>query len=323
MKAVRIHEYGGPEAMKLEELPDPRPGPDQALVKLEASGVNFIDIYQRSGAYKGNLPFGLGLEGAGTVEAVGSNAVGVAVGDRVAWTGVPGSYATHNIVPVAQLIKLPDGVSAQDAAATMLQGLTAHYLTHATYPLKAGDTCLLHAAAGGVGLLLTQMAKLRGAHVIGTVGTEEKAALAREAGVDDVIVYTKQDFQAETRRLTDGKGVQVVYDGVGKDTFDKSLDSLAPRGYLVLFGAASGPVPPVDPQVLNAKGSLFLTRPSLGSYTQTRQELEQRANDVLGWIAAGKLKLRIGGTYPLDQAAQAHTDLAGRKTTGKLLLSPV
>jgi NADPH2:quinone reductase len=322
MRAIRVHEYGGPEVMRLEELPTPTPGPGQALVKLEASGVNFIDIYQRSGLYKNPLPFGPGSEGAGTVEAVGSDVTDVIVGDRVAWTGVLGSYASHNVVPVAQLVPLPEKLSVQDGAAAMLQGTTAHYLSHATYPLGQGDTCLLHAAAGGVGLLLTQMAKLRGARVIGTVSTEEKAELARQAGADEVILYTRQDFEAEVKRLTDGRGVQVVYDSVGKDTFDKSLSCLAPRGYLVLFGASSGPVPPFDPQILNARGSLFLTRPSLGHYTATREELLQRAGDVLGWIESGKLRLRVEHTYPLAEAARAHQDLNGRKTTGKLLLIP-
>ncbi len=322
MQVVRVHEYGGPESMRLEELPTPTPGPGQALVNVAASGVNFIDIYQRSGTYKGALPLGLGLEGAGTVEAVGSDVADVQVGDRVAWNGVPGSYATHTLVPVAQLVPLPEKLSFQDGAAAMLQGMTAHYLTHSTYPLEPGDTCLLHAAAGGVGLLATQMAKMRGARVIGTVSTEEKAQLARAAGADEVILYTQQDFLAEVNGLTEGRGVNVVYDSVGKDTFDKSLDCLMPRGYLVLFGGSSGPVPPFDAQILNAKGSLYLTRPSLGHYVATRDELLQRAGDVLGWIESGKLKLRVEHTYPLAEAARAHQDLNGRKTTGKLLLLP-
>ena len=240
----------------------------------------------------------------------------------VAWTNVPGSYGTHTLVPADKIVRLPAGLHSRDAAAAMLQGLTAHYLTHSTYPLRSGETCLLHAAAGGVGLLLTQMAKMRGARVIGTVGSDEKAELARAAGADEVIIYTRQDFESEVKRLTDGKGVPVVYDSVGKDTFDKSINCLAPRGYLVLFGGASGPVSPVDPQVLNSKGSLYLTRPTLGNYVATREELLQRADDVLGWIASGKLKLRVEHTYPLAEAAQAHTDLGGRKTTGKLLLLP-
>ena len=322
MKAVRVHQHGGPEVMKLEELPTPAPGPGQARVKIEACGVNFIDIYQRTGLYKGAFPFTLGLEGAGTVEAAGPDVKEVKVGDRVAWTGVPGSYATHNVIPADRLVVLPTKLSFQDGAAAMLQGMTAHYLSHATYPLKPGDSCLVHAAAGGVGLLLCQMAKMRGARVIGTVSTEAKAKLAREAGADDVILYTQQDFEAEVKRLTGGKGVNVVYDSVGKDTFDKSLNCLAPRGYLVFFGQSSGPVAPVDPQVLNAKGSVFLTRPGLGNYTGTREELLQRAGDVLGWIASGKLRLRIERSYPLAEAAEAHKALAGRQTTGKVVLLP-
>jgi NADPH2:quinone reductase len=308
--------------MRLEELETPEPGPGQARVRVEAAGVNFIDIYRRSGAYKGALPFGLGSEGAGTVEAVGPDVEDVKVGDRVAWREAPGSYATHALVSARELVRLPERLSAPDGAAAMLQGMTAHYLAHSTYPLTGGDTCLVHAAAGGVGLLLCQMAKMRGARVIGTVSTEEKARLAREAGADEVILYTRHDFEAEVKRLTDGAGLDVVYDSVGKDTFDKSLDCLRPRGYLVLFGQSSGAVPPVDPQILNAKGSLFLTRPTLGNYVATREELLQRAGDVLGWVESGKLRLRIGGTYPLAEAARAHQDLAGRKTTGKLLLIP-
>lgn len=322
MKAVRVHEYGGPESMKLEELPTPQPGPGQVLVKVEAAGVNFIDIYQRSGQYQGALPLPMGSEGAGTVEATGPNVSDLKVGDRVGWKDVQGSYATHVVAPAEKLVPLPPKLEAQDGAAIMLQGLTAHYLTHSTYPLKSGETCLLHAAAGGVGTLLTQMAKMRGARVIGTVSTEAKAALAREAGVDEVILYTQQDFEAEVKRLTDGKGVPVVYDSVGKDTFDKSLNCLKPRGYLVLFGQSSGAVPPFNPQTLNAKGSLFLTRPSLGHYTLTREELLQRAGDVLGWVAEGKLRVWVDRTYPLAEAAQAHAALAGRQTTGKVVLKP-
>jgi NADPH2:quinone reductase len=322
MQVVRVHEHGGPEAMKFEELPTPDPGPGEARLKVEAAGVNFVDIYQRSGLYRGPLPLALGKEGAGTVEAVGPNVTGVTVGDRVAWNDVQGSYATHVLARADRLVVLPAGIGMQEAAAAMLQGLTAHYLSHSTYPLRPGDTCLVHAAAGGVGLLLCQMAKMRGARVIGTVSTEEKARLAREAGADETILYTRQDFLTEARRLTGGRGVSVVYDSVGKDTFDKSLDCLAKRGYLVLFGQSSGPVAPVDPQILNAKGSLFLTRPSLVNYVETREELLERANDVLGWIAAGRLRLRIDGTYPLREAATAHRDLASRRTTGKLLLLP-
>jgi NADPH2:quinone reductase len=322
MQAIRVHQYGGPDAMELEQLPIPIPGSGQALVKVEAAGVNFIDIYQRSGAYKLPLPLGLGLEGAGTVAALGEGASGVKVGDRVAWTQIAGSYATHNVVPADRLVKLPDGLSFKDGAAAMLQGMTAHYLAFSTYPLKAGETCLIHAAAGGVGLLFCQMAKMAGARVIGTAGTEEKAALAKAAGADEVIVYTRQDFEAELKRLTDGQGAEVVYDSVGKDTFDKSLNCLKPRGMLVLFGQASGAVPPFDPQILNAKGCLYLTRPRLDVYIESREELEQRAGDVLGWIASGKLKLRVEHTYALADAPQAHIDLNGRKTTGKVVLLP-
>jgi NADPH2:quinone reductase len=322
MKVIRVYEYGGPEVLKLEEAPTPEPGTGQVRVKVEAAGVNFVDIYQRAGMYKGGLPFGLGLEGAGTVEAVGPNVSDFKVGDRVAWKEVPGSYATHVIANVDVLLKVPEKVSSQEAAAVMLQGMTAHYLTHSTYPIKQGETCLLHAAAGGVGLLLCQMAKMRGARVIGTAGTEEKARLARDAGADEVIVYSRQDFEPEVKRLTNGEGVHVVYDGVGKDVFDKNLNSLRKRGYEVLFGQSSGPVPPIDPQILNARGSLFLTRPTLAHYTLTREELEWRANDLFNWISDGKLKVRIGQTYPLEKAAEAQTALASRQTTGKVLLIP-
>jgi NADPH2:quinone reductase len=322
MRAIRIHEFGGPEAMRLEELPTPKPGDGQALVRIEAAGLNYIDTYQRTGAYKNPLPYGLGLEGAGVVEAVGSGVTTVRAGDRVAWTGVPGSYATHNAVPADRLVTLPAGVDARAGASAMLQGLTAHYLAHSTYPLKPGDACLVHAAAGGVGLLLCQMARRAGARVIGTVSTEDKAKLARDAGAHEVILYSKQDFEAEVKRLTGGKGLQVVYDAVGRDTFDKSLNCLAVRGCMVLYGAASGPVAPLDPQVLNAKGSLYLTRPSLFHYIATRDDLVKRASEVLGWIQKGELKLRIGATFPLAEAAQAHRDLEGRKTTGKVLLLP-
>jgi NADPH2:quinone reductase len=322
MRAIRVHEFGGPEAMRLEELPTPKPGDGQALVRIEAAGLNYIDTYQRTGAYKNPLPYGLGLEGAGVVEAVGPGVTTVRAGDRVAWTGVPGSYATHNAVPADRLVTLPAGVDSRAGASAMLQGMTAHYLAHSTYPLKPGDACLVHAAAGGVGLLLCQMARRAGARVIGTVSTEEKAKLAREAGAHEVILYSRQDFEAEVKRLTGGKGLQVVYDAVGRDTFDKSLNCLAMRGYMVLYGAASGPVAPLDPQVLNAKGSLFLTRPSLFHYIATRDDLVRRAGEVLGWIQKGELKLRIGATFPLAEAAQAHRDLEGRKTTGKVLLIP-
>jgi NADPH2:quinone reductase len=322
MRAIRVAQYGGPESMRLEELPTPEPGPGQALVRLEAAGVNFIDVYQRAGVYKGQLPVPLGLEGAGVVEATGAGVTTVRAGDRVAWTGVPGSYATHNAVPADRLVTLPAGLDAQVGAAAMLQGMTAHYLAFSTYPLKPGDACLVHAAAGGVGLLLCQMARRAGARVIGTVSTEDKARLAREAGAHDVILYTREDFEAEVKRLTDGKGLQVVYDSVGKDTFDKGFNCLAPRGYMVLYGQSSGSVSAVDPQVLNVKGSLFLTRPSLNHHILTREELLRRAGDVLGWAQRGELKLRIGATIPLAEAVEAHRQLEGRQTTGKVLLLP-
>ncbi len=322
MRAIRVPQYGGPEAMRLEELPTPRPTDGQVLVRLEAAGVNFIDVYQRSGLYKNPLPVALGLEGAGVVEAVGPGVTSVRAGDRVAWTGVPGSYATHAVVPAERVVTLPAGLDARAGAAAMLQGMTAHYLAHSTYPLKRGDACLVHAAAGGVGLLLCQMAKRAGARVIGTVSTDAKAALAREAGADEVILYTRQDFETEVKRLTGGQGLQVVYDSVGRDTFDKGLNCLAPRGYMVLYGQSSGPVGALDPQVLNARGSLFLTRPSLFHYIATRPELERRAGDVLGWIQKGELKLRIGATFPLAEAARAHQELEARRTTGKVLLVP-
>ncbi|RMF89910.1 MAG: quinone oxidoreductase [Nitrospinota bacterium] len=322
MKAIRIHENGGPDVLRYEEVPMPSPGPGQALVHLKAIGVNFIDIYHRTGLYKTDLPLIPGLEGAGVVEAVGDGVSEVEVGERVAYTGVPGSYAEYVVAPAQRLVKLPEALSFQDGAAAMLQGMTAHYLSHSTYPLHSGHTCLVHAAAGGVGLLLVQMAKLRGARVFGTVSTEEKARLARAAGADEVILYTQQDFEAEVNRLTDGRGVNVVYDSVGKTTFDKSLNSLAPLGYLVLYGQSSGPVPPFDPALLSQKGSLFLTRPSLMHYIADRETLLQRAGDVLGWIVSGRLKLRIGKTFPLAEAAEAHRQLEGRQTTGKVLLLP-
>jgi NADPH2:quinone reductase len=321
VQVIRIHQTGGPEVMRLEEAPTPEPGQGQALVRLAAAGVNFIDIYHRSGQYQMKLPFDLGREGAGTVEAVGPGVTDVREGDRVAWAGTSGSYATHVLVSAAETVPVPESVRLEDAAAAMLQGMTAHYLSHSTYPVQRGDAVLIHAAAGGVGQLLCQMARMLGASpIIGTCSTPEKAELARQAGATDVILYTQQDFEAETRRLTGGKGVHVVYDSVGKDTFDKSLKCLRPRGYLVLFGASSGPVPPFDPIVLMS-GSWFLTRPTLGHYTQTRDELLSRARDLFDWIGSGKLKLRIDKTYPLGQAAQAHTDLASRKTAGKLILT--
>ncbi len=322
MKAIRVHAFGGPEVLHYEDAPTPEPQAGQALVRLEAIGVNFIDIYHRTGQYKLSLPFTPGREGAGTVTAVAPGVTEVAVGDRVAWAEVAGSYAEMVVAPAARLVKVPAGVDAASAAASMLQGMTAHYLVHSTYPLRAGQTALVHAAAGGVGLLLLQMARRHGARVIGTVSTEAKASLAREAGADDVILYTQQDFEAETKRLTNGRGVQVVYDSVGKTTFEKSLNVLAPRGYLVLFGQSSGAVSPVDPQILNAKGSLFLTRPTLGHYTATRDELQQRAGDVFKWIQSGQLRLRVEHRFPLAQAAEAHRALESRQTTGKVLLIP-
>ena len=322
MKAIRIQQNGGPEVLKLEEVPTPQPGPGQALVKLEAIGVNFIDVYHRTGLYKTALPLTPGQEGSGTITALGEGAAAVKVGDRVAWTSVMGSYAEYQVVPADRLIKLPKGLEAKDGAAAMLQGMTAHYLATTTFPLQRGQTCLMHACAGGVGLLLTQIAKMRGATVIGTVSTDQKARLARDAGADHTIRYTEQDFEAEVNRITGGKKVDVVYDGVGKTTFDKSLNCLRRRGMMVLFGQSSGAVPPFDPSILNQKGSLFLTRPSLNAYIADRPELEQRANDVLGWIKNGKLKLTIGATFPLAQAAEAHRALEGRRTTGKVLLLP-
>ena len=322
MKAIQVSQTGGPEVLVPVDLPVPKPKADQAVVQIKAAGVNFIDVYFREGRYPAPVPFVDGQEGAGVVTEIGSDVTSLEPGDRVAYTGSLGSYAEYAAVPAQRLVKIPDSLSFEQAAAAMLQGMTAHYLTHSTYKLAAGETALIHAAAGGVGLLLVQMAKNIGARVIGTAGTQEKAQLAREAGADECIVYTEADFETETKRLTDGKGVHVVYDGVGKATFDKDLNVLLPRGYLVLFGGSSGAVPPFDLIKLSQKGSLFITRPTLVNYTATREELEWRANDVLSWIAAGKLKLRIHQTYPLADAAQAHRDLEGRKTTGKLLLIP-
>ena len=322
MKAIQVSQTGGPEALVLVDVPAPKPKPDEALVQIKATGVNFIDVYFREGRYPAQVPFINGQEGAGVVTEIGSNVKVVQPGDRVAYTGRLGSYAEYAAVAAERLVKIPDALDFEQAAAAMLQGMTAHYLTHSTYKLQAGETALIHAAAGGVGLLLVQMAKMIGARVIGTAGTQEKAQLARDAGADECIIYTEADFEAETKRLTNGKGVHVVYDGVGKATFDKDLNVLLPRGYLVLFGGSSGAVPPFDLIQLSQKGSLYITRPTLGHYTVTREELEWRANDVLGWIAAGDLKLRIHRTYPLADAAQAHRDLEGRKTTGKLLLIP-
>ena len=322
MKAIQVPRYGGPEVLQLVDLPIPEPKPNEIVVKVAAIGVNFIDVYFREGRYPAKPPFIEGQEAAGTVHAVGSEVKTWKPGERVAYTSVLGSYAEYTTIPADRAVRVPDGISDQQAAAAMLQGMTAHYLTHSTYPLKKGETALIHAAAGGVGQLLVQMAKQIGARVIATAGTEEKAELARAVGADEAIIYTQQDFEAETKRLTEGKGVQVIYDGVGKSTFDKDLNLLRPRGYLVLYGASSGPVPPVDPIVLMQKGSLFLTRPTLGNYIAAREELEQRSRDIFEWIAKGKLKLRIAHVYPLSEAAQAHRDLEARRTTGKLLLIP-
>lgn len=322
MKAVRVHAAGGPEALKYEDVAEPTPKGGEAVVKVDAAGLNYIDVYQRSGLYKLDMPLTLGLEAGGTVTAVGAGVTEVKVGDKVAYTGVPGAYAQYAAVPAAKLVVLPQGVSTRQGAAAMLQGMTAHYLACTTYPLQKGDTCLVHAAAGGVGLLLCQIAKMRGARVIGTVSTDDKAKLAREAGADDVILYTKQDFEAEVKRITGGKGLQVVYDSVGKTTFDKGFNVLAPRGMMVLYGQSSGPVGSFDAGILGAKGSLFLTRPSLFAYTATREELVQRAGDVLGWIRDGKLRLRMEFEFPLKDVAEAHRALEGRKTTGKVLLIP-
>ena len=322
MKAIQIHETGGPQVLKLAELPIPQPGPGQVLIRVEAAGVNFIEIYFRKGVYKASLPLTPGSEAAGTVEELGPGVTGFAAGDTVASVSVLGSYAEYALVPATQLVKVPQGLSMEQAAAAMLQGMTAHYLSHSTYPLKAGDTALIHAGAGGVGLLLTQMASRLGARVITTVSTPAKAKLSRAAGASNVILYTKQDFEAEVKRLTGGKGVDVVYDSVGKTTFEGSLNCLRPRGLLALFGASSGPVPPFDLIQLSGKGSLYVTRPTLWHYVATRAELEARAGDVLGWVAKGELKLRTEFVYPLAEAAQAQIDLEARKTTGKILLEP-
>lgn len=322
MHAVRMHECGSPEVLRYDEVPVPEPGVGEARVKIDAVGVNYIDIYQRKGQYPDPLPVILGREAAGVVDAVGPGVSDVQPGARVVYAMHVGSYAEYAVVPAWRLVPIPDALTTRQAAAVMLQGLTAHYLTHSTYPLQPGDTALIHAAAGGVGLLLVQMAKRRGARVIGTVSTEEKADLARKASADEVILYTQVDFEAETKRLTDGRGVNVVYDSVGQTTFDKSLNCLRPRGYMVLYGQSSGPVPPLNPQVLSAKGSLFLTRPNLMHYTLDRAEMLKRAGDLFDWITAGKLTVRIDTTFPLNEASLAHRCLEGRKTKGKVLLIP-
>jgi NADPH:quinone reductase len=322
MKAIQVKQAGGPEVLEYVDLAIPQPKANEAVVKLKASGVNFIDVYFREGRYKTPMPFVVGQEGSGTVTSVGSDVKSVKVGDRVAWTGLQGAYAEYAAVPADRLVPIPQGVGDEQAAAVMLQGMTAHYLTHDTYPLKRGETALVHAAAGGVGLLLVQMAHNIGARIIATVSTEHKAKLAKGAGADDVILYTQTDFETETKRLMSGSGVDVIYDSVGKTTFEKGLNLLRPRAMMVQFGASSGPVPPFDLIALSQKGSLCLTRPTLVHYIASREELVERSNAVFGMIAAGKLTLRIQHTYPLSEAQQAHRDLQGRKTTGKLLLIP-
>jgi NADPH2:quinone reductase len=322
MKAIRVYEVGGPEVLRYEDVPDPSAKPGEAIVRVESAGVNFIDVYHRTGLYKVPLPVTLGQEGAGTVQSIAADVTGLGPGDRVAWAGVSGGYAGLAAVPASKLVKVPIGVSSRDAAAAMLQGMTAHYLATSAYAIQPGDTCLVHAAAGGVGLLLCQIAKMRSARVLSTAGSAGKAKLAREAGADETIDYTKQDFEAEVKRLTGGRGVQVVYDGVGKSVFEKSLNCLAPRGIMVTFGNASGPVPAVEPLTLMQKGSLFLTRPTLWHYIATREQLEARALSVLSWIASGKLKIRVGLELPLAQAADGQRALEARQTTGKVLLRP-
>jgi len=322
MKAIEVRTPGGPEVLQLVDFPTPQPKPHEVVVKVTRAGVNFIDVYQREGRYKVALPFVLGQEGAGEVEAIGTVVETVKIGERVAWTGVLGSYAERAVIPADRLVPVPDGITDQQAAAAMLQGMTAHYLTHDSYPLERNQTALVHAAAGGVGLLLVQMAHNSGARVIGTVSTEEKATLARDAGADEVIQYTKQDFEVEVRRITGNQGVHVVYDGVGKDTFAKGLNVLRRRGMMVLFGGASGAVPPFDPLVLTQKGSLFLTRPTLVDYIAGSDELRLRSKAVFAMIASNQVKLRVERTYKLADVQQAHRDLEGRKTTGKLLLVP-
>ena len=322
MRVIRQHEFGGPEVLRYDEVSLPEPGVGEARVKIDAVGVNYVDIYQRTGQYPGPLPMIPGREAAGEVDAVGPGVSDVRRGDRVAYAGHVGSYGQYAIVPAWMLVPIPNALDTRQAAAVMLQGMTAHYLTHSTYPIQLGDTALVHAAAGGVGLLLVQLAKRRGGWVIGTVSTEEKARLAREAGAAEVILYTQSDFEAETRRLTNGKGVNVVYDSVGQTTFDKSLNCLTPRGYMVLYGQAGGPVPPLNPQVLSAKGSVFLTRPTLAHHMRDRAELLKRAGDLFTWITAGELHVRIDTTFPLKEAAEAHRYLEGRKTKGKVLLIP-
>jgi NADPH2:quinone reductase len=321
MRGILIKRYGGPEVLEYVELPDPAPGPGEALIRVHVAGVNFTDVYQRTGVYPGTLPFVPGVEAVGTVEKLGSGVTEVKVGDRVGWVMIKGAYAELAAIPANRLVPIPASIDDRTAAAILLQGMTAHFLLRDCYRVTKGEWILLHAAAGGVGLLMTQIAHRIGARIIGTTSTEEKAALAREAGADEIVLYTKEDFQQAARRITGGAGVSVVYDSVGKTTFDKSLDSLHPRGYMVLFGASSGPVPPLDPQVLNRKGSLYLTRPTLGNYVSTREELLGRAADIFDWVSKGELKVRAEHVYPLADAAKAHADLEARRTTGKVLLT--
>ncbi len=322
MKAIRVHGTGGPQVMRLEEVPVPQPGPGQILVRVEAAGVNFVDVYHRMGLYKVQLPFTPGREVAGVVEKTGEGVTSIRPGDRVASEIAVGGYAEYALIAAERAVPLPDGVDARLAAAAILQGITAHYLAFGTYPLRPRDTCLVHAAAGGVGLLLCQIASRIGARVIGTAGSPEKARLAREAGATDVILYRETDFVQEVKRLTGGKGVQVVYDSVGRTTFLKGLDCLVPRGMMVLYGQSSGAVEPFDPQLLNQKGSLFLTRPTIAHYAATREELLQRTDELFGWVKDGSLRVRIGREFPLASAKQAHEELEGRRTTGKVILAP-
>ncbi len=322
MLAIRLHAHGGPEALRPDRIPVPEPGPGEALVRIEATGLNFIEVYHRTGLYNVSLPITLGGEAAGMVVGVGTGVDTVRSGDRVAWASGFGAYAEYATVRAERLVPLPDAISTRVGAAVMLQGMTAHYLATSTRPLEAGERCVVHAAAGGVGLLLVQIAKRRGAYVIGTAGNDEKAELARSAGADEVIVYTREDFTSEVRRITDGQGVHVIYDSVGRSTFLSGLDVLVPRGTMVLFGQSSGAVAPFDPLLLSQKGSLFLTRPSLGHYTATRDELLRRAHDLFDWIAAGQLHVRIGAEFALGDVADAHRALEGRRTTGKVLLRP-
>jgi NADPH2:quinone reductase len=321
MRGFQVKRYGGPEVLEYVELPDPTPGPGEALIRVRVAGVNFTDVYQRTGMYPGTLPFTPGVEGVGVVEKLGSGVTDVRVGDRVGWVMMKGAYAELAVVPAERLVPIPASIDDRTAAAILLQGMTAHFLLRDCYRVTKGEWILVHAAAGGVGLLMMQIGHKIGARIIGTTSTEEKAALAREAGADEIVLYTTEDFQQAARRITGGAGVSVVYDSVGKTTFDKSLDSLRRRGYMVLFGASSGPVPPLDPQVLNRKGSLYLTRPTLGDYVSTREELLGRAAELFDWVSKGELKVRVEHVYPLAEAAKAHADLEARKTTGKVLLT--